>query len=323
MDATTEQEAAGFAVPWAYRDGETVHLHEYDGKGGNLVCGECHEPVIYKRGVEGVRSHHFAHKSGNEGGCSLMTVTHRIFRDAAAELLVEAGGLPADLVDRMPFDADPWTLPGSVEIEKLVPGTIYRSDVLFVPASIAGRVLDLEIVVESPPSKAKRDAIIKAGHAIAVLSVNHDWNRFQGCRNEREKLELAKDYMRGKGLFKLLSLPPPKVVPSPARRVVRQGSGGFRCGDRFERPYRGYSEYRQTMPDRAPLTYQALARQFEEFNAPQRAGRQVVTARAETWAKICCPECQRERGRRPEPVARQGGQPEAWQCKKHNLKGVA
>lgn len=192
------------AVPWAYRGDRIVHLKGFNGNSEGLVCGGCRKPVIYRRGVDGMRTPHFAHKADGTGSCAAMTRAHRIFRDATAQMILAAGGLPAAMISRMPWLEKPFHIPGTAQVEALIPGTDLRADVLFTPTAWPKLSLALEVEVSHRRTAAEERAIHATGASIAVLRVRRDHDRFASCATDADLFQVAADEIR-REKFRLVS----------------------------------------------------------------------------------------------------------------------
>lgn len=324
-----------FAVPWAERDGEIVHLRAFDGRRDGLICWECKKPVVYRRGVQQRRVAHFAHKAGCRCNGSEMTAAHRIFRNAVARLLQAEGGLPANMVDRLPWQSAGGVIPGEAVPERAIASTPYIADVLFTPAHWPSRPLALEIVVTSGVTREKRVAVHAAGAAMAVLEVERDPHRFEGCGSDEAMLAKAAEEIR-RMQFRLVS-DVKRVAPSPVERVlVVPTEGNFAC--KLDKPIEleaepekvmaeygwqpwldgvaaAHEEFRQTMPHLGPVAQQVVRkRRHLLLGAPGPYG---------VWAEMCCPACLYERGGGRFPAPRRGVGRQAWHCLKHNRRGAA
>ena len=316
-----------FAVPWAYRDGMRVDLVDFDGQREGLICGGCRKPVTYNRGVEGRRSPHFVHKADGSGGCSLMTATHRIFRDATVELIQSAGFLPPWLVRPAPFPGPQDAIAGRADAEKTIPGTAYRADVLFTGAE---RLVVLEVVVTKGVEPEKRDATHAIGGAIAALRVERDLERFSACVDERAMFALAVDEIRRLGGYKLLS-PRLRVAPAPSERVIAAASSGarFHCDERSNgSAIRSRVEYRRT--DHAQPVFQ-YARPDPLAAVPTQRRQPVLGPTGDDEAdRVLAYWEQFNAEKEAEAVGRCCGAAEAvhgfarrftWVCKAHNDRG--
>ena len=290
-----------FAVPWALRDGKAVHLAGFDGNREGLLCGGCGNPVIYKRGAEGHISPHFAHKA-NTGGCSLMTVTHRIFRDATAAAINAAGGLPAWMLNN-PNRPLLELVPGVAEVEQIIPGTTRRADVLFMRTA-PPRALALEIVVTKGVEAEKRDEVHAAGAAIAVVTIQREAVRFAICADEAAMQAAALDVIRKRGGYRLLSPPRPKAIPAKWQHIVTTAASNaaFVCAPRVGPAHRAHDEYRQAHSLLGPVGQDESARRLASWariNAASPA------------APRCCPDAQLQTA----------GGPRLWRCETHNKGG--
>ena len=312
-DKTADPE--DFAVPWAFRDGRRIDLVDFDGQREGLICGGCGKPVTYNRGVKNRRSPHFVHKADGSGGCSLMTTTHRIFRDATAALLQGAGVMPEWLLDRMPWRDATTPVAGLAQPETTILDTSFRADVMFTPTAEPAKPLALEVVVTKPVEPEKRDGIHAAGGFLAVLRVERDLGRFAGCQDEGAMFAAAVAEIRASGGFRLVS-PRPKVVPAPQARVVsRPGDNAvFACDTDAVTPPGGYARLRGWFGKRpAPAaklpkpSHWDGRRRIVAYEQPATPTPRLApkTQRAES---MCCTAA---------IVVQHGNGPRSWTCTSH------
>lgn len=316
-----------FAVPWAIRDSQVVHLKGFDGQREGLLCGGCGKPVIYKRGdANGRTSPHFAHKADGSGGCSLMTTTHRIFRDATAAAINAAGAMPPWMLNAPRPLTEP--VPGVAEVEALIPGTSLRADVLFRrPGNV--RTLALEVVVTKGIDATKRDTIHEAGAAVAVLTVERNLDRFAGCQDDAAMQAVAVAEIKARLGFKLLSPPVQKVAPSPRQVVVEASDGAA-----FECPEPAYTAPVERAPPPLPPVVRPaprpsvgpVNRAHDEYRRTHSLlgpiGHEEAARRMQSWARVnagspgmprCCPDAR----------TRTTSGPASWRCATHNRWGWA
>ena len=296
------KDPAEFSVPWAVRldGGGVVHLADYirarerqhiegvEPEKEALGCGYCKQPVHYRKPAVNGRAPHFAHNGKGGGGCTMMSAAHRIFRDAAAELLVEYGARNS-LFDRPPWQgAQP---KGAVVTEGAILDSGLRADVWFTPHDARLAPAALEIVVAKGVERRKRHACADRGVVLAVARIERDTIDFEKCDTERDMLELAKSRLRGAGLFKLISEPTYRTETADVI-VLRPTQARFACEPAMPPPL-WPEPAAEASPPVAPPVAQPPADPFPEWPVrPAPAPRPALQLQPEPPAQ-----------RRPEPYS--------------------